>query len=288
MDGYNRPVLAYEELTITLPDGYQAYARYWAADPCRGAVLVLHGIQSHCGWYETSAAHLAGAGFAVLQPDRRGSGHNLADRGHASSAEQLIDDAFACLDVLQDRSGIAQPQVMGISWGGKLAPAMHVTQPDRIAGLALVTPGIFPRIGVSQAERFRIGCAMMANPQKQFDIPLNEPELFAHHPAWIRFMEQDPLLLHQATAGFFLASRRMDRTVRSLGAAKAIPLHVFLAGDERIILNDETREFIRGLGWKSWAITTYDRSRHTLEFDDDRNRFLADLVEWLTVAVPHG
>ncbi len=279
---YNLPVARYEELTITLPDGYEAYARYWRADPCRGAVLSLHGIQSHGGWFEGSAEHLQRAGFAVLQPDRRGAGRNLVDRGHAESAEQLVADAFACLDTLVDRSGVSRPQVLGISWGGKLAAVMHVTEPTRIAGLALVTPGLFPRSGVSREEKFRIGCAMLSNPEKLFDIPLNVPELLARDPLRIRYIQQDPLQLRQATAGFYLASRRMDRTLRALGKATPIPLHVFLAADEGIIDNDETCEFIRGLGWKTWAITTYERSRHTIEFDEDRDRFLADLVNCIS------
>lgn len=281
-------MIQYQELTITLPDGYEAYARYWPADPCRGAVLSLHGIQSHGGWFEVSAGHLQQAGFAVLQPDRRGSGRNLLDRGHAASAEQLVTDAFACLDALVDRSDVPRPQVMGISWGGKLAAAMHATDPTRIAGLALVTPGLFPRSGVSQAEKFRIGCAMLSNPEKSFDIPLNVPELLARDPSWIRYVQQDPLQLHQATAGFFLASRRMDRTIRALGKATPIPLHVFLAADEGIIDNDETCAFIRGLGWNTWAITTYERSRHTIEFDEDRDRFLVDLVSALSSVHPRS
>jgi len=40
----------FEELTIELPDGYRAYARYWDHPNPRGAVLYHHGIQSHCGW----------------------------------------------------------------------------------------------------------------------------------------------------------------------------------------------------------------------------------------------
>ena len=49
----------YDERNITLPDGYSAYARYWPVREPAGAVLYLHGIQSHCGWYEESARRLA-------------------------------------------------------------------------------------------------------------------------------------------------------------------------------------------------------------------------------------
>ena len=49
----------FEELSIPLPDDYGAYARYWPASDPAGAVLYLHGIQSHCGWYEESARRSA-------------------------------------------------------------------------------------------------------------------------------------------------------------------------------------------------------------------------------------
>ena len=81
----------YQELGTALPDGYSAYARDWPVCDPVGAVLYLHGIQLHSGWYEESARRLQQAGFAVLQPDRRGSGRNQMDRGHAESQQHLIN-----------------------------------------------------------------------------------------------------------------------------------------------------------------------------------------------------
>ncbi|MHC4697124.1 MAG: alpha/beta hydrolase, partial [Planctomycetota bacterium] len=109
----------FEEISVTLPDGYRAYGRYWdAADP-RGAVLYHHGIQSHCGWYGASAARLAEAGFSVLQMDRRGSGRNSVDRGHAESVDQMTGDTLAARDELARRCGSDEHHVIGVSWGGK-------------------------------------------------------------------------------------------------------------------------------------------------------------------------
>jgi alpha-beta hydrolase superfamily lysophospholipase len=275
-------VVSFEEITIRLPDGYEAYARYWAPRECRGGVLYLHGIQSHAGWYERSAAALRQAGFAVLQPDRRGSGRNDRNRGHAESSPQLLEDGRACLEHLAQRSRCRANFVLGVSWGGKMAAAMHAAGIGPIAGLILVTPGLFPIIDVSAAEKFRIGWSMIANPARHYDIPLNEPELFTADPQWIEYLRRDELQLHQATAGFFLASRRMDKVAAKLPEAEAVPVHLMLATDERIIDNDQTRAFIRHMNW-SWAhrtITTYQNSRHTLEFGPDCDRYLQDLVQW--------
>lgn len=282
--GVTMPVVsAYEEITIPLPDGYPAYARIWTpAGACRGGVLHLHGIQSHCGWYEGSARTLCEAGFAVLQPDRRGSGRNPASRGHAESPQQLIDDTLACLDWLGERCGRDRLHVVGISWGGKLAAALHVQQPDRTHSLVLVTPGLFPVIDVPASEKFRIGWAMVSHPDRRFDIPLNDPELFTADPKWIAFLREDPLQLHQASAAFFLASRRLDKLARRLPSSPAVPLHVMLAGQERIVDNEATRRFVRDMaGWPQRMITLYDASRHTLEMGPDRDHYFGDLTRWL-------
>lgn len=272
----------FEEITVSLPDGYPAYARIFHADPCRGGVLYVHGIQSHCGWYEASARRLAEAGFTVLQPDRRGSGRNTRDRGHADSCTQLIDDALACLELLAEHTGCEKHHLVGVSWGGKLVPAMHVSRPARTASITLITPGLYPIVGVSKTDMFRIGLSMVSAPLKLYDIPLNDPELFTSVPEKVKFLREDKHQIHQATAGFYLASRRMDKISYKLGSAPPVPVHLMLAHDERIIDNEKTRAFVRDLHWDHGTITTYRNSRHTLEFDPDRECFLDDLVNWMS------
>ncbi len=274
-------MVCFEEITVSLPDGYSAYGRYWSPQTCRGSILHLHGIQSHAAWYEVSARALCEAGYAVLQPDRRGSGRNQQQRGHAESSEQLLGDGRACLDELARRSGRSSSHVLGISWGGKMACAMYAHQPEGIDGLILVTPGLFPVVTVPAAEKFRIGLSMLSNPSKHYDIPLNDPELFTADTNWQAYLRDDALQLHEATAGFFLASRRMDKVARRLPGAKPVPLLMMLAKDERIIDNVETTEFIRKMNWPDRKIITYENSRHTLEFDPDKDHYLQDLVGWL-------
>jgi len=272
---------AFEELSLRLPDGYQAYARFWPAAQPRGAVLFHHGIQSHCGWFTASAQKLTEARHCVLQPERRGCGRNMQDRGHADSAEQLIIDAHAARDELLRRSGFDQCHVIGVSWGGKLAAAAYVDDPQGIAGLTLVTPGLFPKVGVSREQMAAIGFSMLYEPRKLHDIPLDDPEFFTADEKWQNFVATDELTLRQCTAGFFLASRRMDKTVDKLVRSAPIPLHLMLAGDERIIDNEKTIEFSNQLSWPQVRITTFDRARHSLEFDC-ADEYLSRLVPSLS------
>lgn len=270
------------EIQLTLSGSYSAYARLWSAVEPHGAILYHHGIQSHCGWYEASARALCQAGYSVLQFDRRGSGRNSRDRGHAESAEQLIDDAHRARDELARLSGFANQHVIGVSWGGKLAVAAYVHNPTGVKSLTLVTPGLFPKVGVSKAEMARIGFAMLYEPKRLFDIPLNDSGLFTANPDWQRFIETDPLTLRQCTAGFYLASRRMDRIVNRLAGSPPLPIHLLLAEDERIVNNERTATFVNGLGWDQSRIAWYSGARHSLEFESDPQIYFSNLIQFIS------
>lgn len=267
---------------IELSDGYRAHARWWLPDSPIGAALYLHGIESHGGWFEASASRLAAAGFAVLLPDRRGSGANRHDRGHARSAGRLLADVAEHVALLQSRASARAVHLLGVSWGGKLAAAYAARGSGRIASLTLITPGLFPQVDLPAAQKLRVGLAAVFASQTTFAIPLEDPSLFTHNPERITFIGADSLRLRSATAGLLLASWRLDRLARRLaGRRMDVPVHLFLAERDRIIHNEPTRAFIRSLADTDRAITEYRGASHTLEFEPDPEPFLADLVRWL-------
>lgn len=279
-------MVSFEECSIRLTDGYLAYGRFFPASDPRGAVLYHHGIQSHCGWYGESASRLVEAGYHVLQYDRRGSGRNHIDRGHAESARQLIADAQLARDELRLRTGFDRYHVVGASWGGRLAVTAYIEDSTGVLSLSLVTPGLFPLRGVSKEEAARIGFAMLYEPATLFDIPLNRAELFTGDEQGQRFFRTDELLLRQATAGFFLASRRMDKIIARLSQCAPVPVHLMLAGEEGIIDNEKTEAFARDLAWPATKITHYPGARHSLEFEPCAESYFGDLVGFIAASEP--
>ncbi len=276
-----------EFITIRHDDGYEAAARWWGytGGEGRGNVLYLHGIQSHGEWFEASGARLCEAGLCVLMPDRRGSGRNPRDRGHAESADRLLRDAGDCLDELRRRSGCDTAHVVGVSWGGKLALNLLRVQPHRIASLALVAPGLFPIVDIPRSQKARVVWSALTGPiagNRLFDIPINEPEMFTANPRWIEYLRRDPLRLRQVTAGFLLASRRLDRFTRTAAAHPGVPTHLFLAEHDRIIDNEKTRSWLNALPWPGCRVTVYPGAHHTLEFEPDSCSFKEDLAAWVS------
>jgi alpha-beta hydrolase superfamily lysophospholipase len=266
--------------TFRAGDGYRwHYRRYPAAGTARAHVVMLHGIQSHGGWYGYSCNRLSEAGFEVSFLDRRGSGLNTEDRGDAPSFRRLLDDVAEYLRPL--RASGAPVFLAAISWGGKVAVALQRRHPSLVDGLALLCPGIFPRIRPPFRQRCAIAAVRLVRPRQLFPIPLSDPELFTATPRWLQFLREDPLSLHRATARFLIESVRLDGYLRFAARAVRVPVLLLLAERDRIINNARTRQFVERLPAADKQIIEYPGAHHTLEFEPDPDRFVADLRGWL-------
>jgi acylglycerol lipase len=263
-------------------DGYAFHLCRWpAVGNLRGRVVVLHGVQSHGGWYENLGRTLAGRGYETIFPDRRGSGRNEVDRGHTPSSRRLLDDVSELLAVLRKEAPPAPIALAGISWGGKLAVITAARARDKVDALALICPGLHARVDPSRAERLRIAWAFFTNRRKHFPIPLADPALFTANPKGQAFIAADPLGLRTATAMLLAASRFIDRRVRSARRLVQQPVLLMLAGQDRIVDNDRTRAYFDGIPSKQKRIIEYPEGHHTLEFDPDPSRYAVDLADWL-------
>ena len=270
-------------------DGYRwKYRQYVPAGTPKGAVVFLHGIQSHGGWYESSCNHLCQAGYQVSFLDRRGSGLNLLDRGDAPGGfRRLLDDIGEFLTALPrtvprgHTVGRLPVFLAGISWGGKLAVALERRHPGLIDGMVLMCPGLFAKVRPPLFQRLRIFFLRWITPRKRFPIPLNDPELFTASPRWQQFLRDDPLRLHDATARFLVESVRLDGYLRFVPKYVHVPVLLLLAESDRVIRNEKTRAFVDRFATPDKKAIEYPGAHHTLEFEPDPDVFLSDIKTWL-------
>jgi alpha-beta hydrolase superfamily lysophospholipase len=270
--------MTWEPRTHRASDGYTwGYRHYPAAGPLHARLIYLHGVQSHAGWYEASCTALAERGFEVSFLDRRGSGVNQEARGDTPSYLRLLDDLAEFLRTLPaDRPRV----LLGISWGGKLAVALHRRHPGLVRGQCLLCPGLRPKVSPSMWERLRIAGASLVRPRHRFPIPLNDPELFTSTPRWLEFLRTDPLALHEATARFLAQSFWLDRYLLGCPRHVTVPTLLLQAGHDAIIDNFATSRYCEQFAGPLETIT-YPEAGHTLEFEPDGPPFLDDLLWWL-------
>jgi len=263
---------------LPLPDGVQTPVVAWPGGS-RVPVVYLHGIQSHPGWYVRSAEALWRAGHPVFQVTRRGSGDGSDRRGHAASADQLLDDVAAALAFAREETGADRCGLLGVSWGGKLAAAYAACRgTDGLARLGMIAPGLVAQVDVSLATKLAIGLSRVFWPTRRFDIPLSDVELFTDAEAGRAYLRDDPRRLKRATASFLVASHALDRRLAKAPAASvSVPTTLLLAQRDRIIDNDRTRALVERLTGGQAAVHVM-AACHAMDFEDDPAPFLERLT----------
>ncbi|MFY9254939.1 MAG: alpha/beta fold hydrolase [Fuerstiella sp.] len=277
--------------SIESSDGVRLYFRHYAGEgQLRGIVVCLHGIQSHSRWYDYSSRRMAKAGYNVYFADRRGSGLNGWKRGHADHGMRLINDVrqlvrFAKRSQPANESGSSQSlpvTLLGLSWGGKTAAAFAATYPHEIDRLALLYPGLLPRLKPNVWQKFLLWFAKSHDLRhKSVVIPLQDPALFTDEREHQTSILNDPLALHRVTSGFINSGRDLDRIVQHQLQSIHHPTLLMLAGKDAIIDNDRTAKLVSRFASHVQTFRTYPDACHTLEFAANRNEIVADLIDWL-------
>lgn len=277
--------------TLTMSDGYCLHYRHWVpVGPPKARIVALHGIQSHSGWYEYSTRKLCDAGYEVYFVDRRGAGMNQQSRGDTPHRDRWINDVAQVLSEVRYLSRNNQTRcplvLMGVSWGGKQAIAAAVRRPDLVDALALLYPGLCPKIRPRLRKRVKLRLAEAIGARKSLvPVPLRDPALFAGERVWQEYIQNDPLSLHEVSVRFLIQNRELDRLVQKIPEQLTAPTLLMLSGQDRIIDNAATRRYFARCACLHRTQIEYPEAHHTLEFEPDRDRFIRDLIQWLQLIV---
>jgi acylglycerol lipase len=249
------------------------------ARPQRHELLYLHGIESHGGWFLPAAHALAARGCTTYLLDRRGSGANAGtEPGDAASAAVLLEDVRR----FREHAGLESPVLVGLSWGGKLALAAALDQPQDVRAVVLVTPGLVSRLDLSWPQKLRLAASLAVGGRGRVALPI-EPEMFTLTPRFLARIRSDPLRVTRVTARLLLAGLRLDRTIRAGLHRLRRPVLLLLAGQDRIVDNGRTAGLLARLPPGLLRVTTYEHATHSIQFDHTE-RLADDVAAFLEEA----
>jgi alpha-beta hydrolase superfamily lysophospholipase len=254
------------------------------AHPRGAAFIYLHGIESHSGWFDLAAEHIAAHGYPVFSLDRRGSGLNRENRGFISGnverGTNLIEDIKHAVGIARASGKVDEIYLIGLSWGGKYAMAYDATYPDQVDGMILVTPGMKPKVDLTLGEKISVLIDSLFASTRQHRIPI-EPEMFTTNPEHLQYIKDDPLKLNTVSASFLMQSLRMDRLVKKKEDGKHPPMLVILAGKDRIIDNEATRKFVTRDPNRSVKVVEYPDQTHSIQLDAPA-RLASEIERWIS------
>lgn len=258
--------------------GFIAYRR--SGLPAEVALVYLHGIESHAGWFDMAARKLKDRGYDVFCLDRRGSGINRENRGfvsgHADSYQRLIEDVYHFVQPLKEHYN--NIYVVGLSWGGKLGLGYALTYPQELNGLVLITPGLRALVDADLLTKARAAIGSGLRPETQLPLPI-EAEMFTTTPRYLKYIKEDPLRLKTASARFLVQSHRLERFIDRHMPQNELPILLFLAGQDRIIDNKGVLKLLRR-GQQELEVVEYEDQTHSIQFDAPE-RMINDMDRWI-------
>lgn len=276
---------------IQAGDGVELHCLCWSGGRARAGpwavVVFLHGIASHAAWFGETAADLQERGVAVYAPDRRGSGRSGGRRGHLAGYERALDDVEEVVGLVAAEHPGTPLFLAASSWAAKLAVVYAALRPAPLSGLLLLGPGLLPSVNLSPARQAAVVVGRLVAPTAPVAIPLT-PELYTTTPYYLDFIRADRLRLLTATARFFWETARLDRARRRASAGLRLPLLVLQGEADAMVDVPGTRDWFAGLGVQDKTYRGYPGAGHTLDFEPDRGRYLADMLAWLSTRVSPG
>ena len=273
--------MPYEERWFTTFDGLRLRAKSWSPAKGPSAVIVLvHGFTEHSGRYAHLAAHLCQRGHAVCAIDLRGHGGSQGDRAWVRSFDDYLADVEGFIGQVRQKYPGKPLFVLGHSMGGTVVVLLGIDR--RLAATGAIVSGaelkmpphLFPVL------RRLAGLASRVCPRLRL-VRLGMKRL-SRDPQVVADFEADPLNFHgrftvRIGAEILRAVRRITPRMEDV----RVPLLILHASADAVADVEGSRELYARAGSADKGLKIYDGLYHDLFHEPEKDRVVADVVEWL-------
>lgn len=273
------PAYSKTQLNFSSNDGTRLYGEFYQAQDPKAMLLVVHGLQSHSGWYRGGQAN-ANAGISSFAFDRRGSGLSSGKHGHANSPDDFMDDFGAALSFLESIKPSGLPlHVMANSLGAVVAINYFSKNQDvNIASLILTTPGTHSTKEGDYSLLTKLAI-LTAPAERYFRSPIRD-EHFVDEGEYLDWIRKDTMGRRNFTASFLRSVNSMKKDLDKKSALIDAPVFALVADKDAIIDNAAFEKEVFSSFPNKKEIRSYD-SKHYLFFGNDRENVIADIQEWV-------
>ena len=272
-------VVSAREEKIFGPNGLGIFVRSWRPDTqARAVVAICHGVNSHSGYYSWTAERLVERGFAVYALDLPGRGKSDGERFYVESIDEYIQAVDALVDLAKSRETALPLYLLGHSAGGVTSCVYTLEHQAKLAGLVCESFA-FKVAAPDFALQVVKGLSHIA---PHIHILRLKNEDFSRDPEIVKFMNEDPLIADevQPTATVAALARADDRLDREFGLI-TLPVLILHGTADKATNPTGSEQFYAEAGSQDKTLKLYEGHAHDLLNDFDRDKVMADIVEWL-------
>jgi alpha-beta hydrolase superfamily lysophospholipase len=221
---------------------------------------------------------MAERGYALYAPDHRGHGRSEGDRAIIDRLDNAVSDLDAMVELARSRHSGTRLFLLGHSMGGAVALAYAIRHQDKLDGLVLSAP-LAALEAASPATRFA-GRVLSAIAPKAGVYTIDSTAV-SRDPQVVLDYDADPLNYHGK-----LAARTVKEVSDAVGdfpdevGRLTLPILTMHGTADRLTPPEGSEMIIERAGSEDRSIIRYDGLYHELLNEPERERVLADIVDW--------
>lgn len=268
--------------TFIVNNGQNVFFRHWKTivNP-KGIVVIVHGLNSHSGYYQNFALQLIENGFEVYAFDIRGRGHSDGERYYISDYRDVVADINQLVNIANTQPALPV-FLLGHSAGGVFASVYATLYQDKLKGL------------ISESFAFQIpapGFALAAIKFLSHIIPhtrlvkLNNQD-FSRDNSIVDAMNNDPLLTNEKQPAktmqqLLLASEYLENEIPQL----KLPLLILHGSSDKATKPSGSKYFMEHASSTDKQFKLYEGYFHDLLNDKGNEIVIDDIINWLNERV---
>jgi len=267
------------ESSFQSDDGLNIFTRSWHPEGRpRGVVMLVHGFNSHSGYYTWVADRLAADGLAVYALDLRGRGKSDGERFYVAKFEDYVNDLAKFIEMVKSREPGLPVYLLGHSAGGVVSCVYALEHQEELAGFicesfAFQVPAPDFALAVFKG---------LSHVAPHAHILRLKNKDFSRDPKAVAAMDQDPLIAHETQPTQTLAEMvRADERLKKGFSTITLPLLILHGTSDKATRPSGSRFFYDNAASTDKTLKLYEGAYHDLLNDTDKTTVMADIKSWI-------
>jgi alpha-beta hydrolase superfamily lysophospholipase len=259
--------------------GVSIFTRTWLPDQTTlGVIVIVHGLNSHSGYYQWVAEELTAQSYAVYALDLEGHGQSGGERFYVQSIYNYVDDVDKLVDMAKAKHQGLPVFVLGHSAGGVVSCLYAIEHQEKINGL-ICESFAYQLPAPDFALAVLKGLSHLAPHLHTIKL---KNEDFSRDPAVVEFMNNDPLIAHESQPTKTMEQLVIgDERLKKDFALITLPVLILHGTNDKAAKYSGSQFFYDHAGASDKTIKLYEGHYHDLLNDVDKEKVMADIVEWL-------
>lgn len=259
--------------------GFKIFTRAWLPDiNTIGVIVIVHGFNSHSGYYQWVAEQFTNQNYAVYALDLQGRGQSEGERFYIQNMEDSVNDIDVLVDIAKTAHSSLPVFLLGHSAGGVLACLYTLEHQEKINGL-ICESFAYQVPAPDFALAILKGLSHLA---PHFHAIRLKNEDFSRDPAVIAFMDNDPLIADEkqptkTMEQLVLADERLKKEIPLI----TLPVLILHGTKDNAAKYSGSQFFYDNAGAIDKTLKLYEGHYHDLLNDVDKEKVMADIQEWL-------